>query len=74
MAGRAAANSINRDSHEPRDLTLNDLFEELRCAVKEDGDVQSLAMLLDDGRYAAFGRFIATLLRLAQDEAKESAQ
>jgi len=55
--------SVNRDVHDVGDLTLNDIFEEVRCAVQEQ-DVTDLAVMLDNGRYAAFGRRIAVLLKI----------
>lgn len=54
--------ALNRGVHSPEDMTLNDLFEEVRCVVTED-DVQALAFLLDDGKYAAFGQRIAALFK-----------
>jgi len=55
--------SLNRDAHSPEHMTLNDLFEEIRCAVYDD-DVQDLAFMLDEGRYAQFGTRLGMRLRL----------
>jgi len=59
--------SVNRDCYSPEEFTLNDLFEEIRCAVTED-EVEALAAMLDDGKYAAFGRRIGTLLKWMGNE------
>jgi hypothetical protein len=59
--------SLNREVYTPEDMSLNDLFEEIRCAATDD-NVRGLAFMLDDGKYAAFGRRIATMLQWMGDE------
>lgn len=56
--------SLHRPAHEPECMTLNDLFEEVRCAVSSNQDVTDLACLLDAGNYAAFGTRVAMMLKI----------
>jgi hypothetical protein len=62
MKKRHQWQSLNRDHNDPEDMMLNDLFEEIRCAVTEQ-DVQDLACMLDKKMYAAFGRRIGNMLQ-----------
>lgn len=57
--------SLNRDANDPMSMSLNDLFEEIRCAATEQS-VQDLACMLDEGNYTAFGRRISVLLGIMQ--------
>jgi hypothetical protein len=56
--------SLARHAVDPTEMTLDDLFEEIRCAVSDNQGVQELACMLDDGRYRDFGGRIATLLMI----------
>lgn len=56
--------SLNRAMHRPEHLGLEDLFNELQCVIT-DGDVQTLAFMLDERQYKRFGTKIGTCLSRA---------
>ena len=59
--------SLNREVHQPEDIEIRDIIEEIRCVLAgaSDDAMTEIVTTLDRGDYDLFGRLLADQFRLA---------